>query len=169
MEQQIKGVEIKKLKFNVDERGMLMEILRRDDNVLIRDSESRRCKHASRFDIGQVYMTTVRPQIVKAWHYHEEQDDFMCCVNGTVKLVLYDNRDESSTLDTVNVFYMSVYNPILVKIPHGVYHGFMNIGDHQDAIIINCPNVPYNHTNPDEYRIDPHENQIPYNWEIQDG
>jgi dTDP-4-dehydrorhamnose 3,5-epimerase len=35
--------------------------------------------------------------------------------------------------------------------------------------VMNIPTAPYNRQNPDEYRIDPHVNNIPYGWERKDG
>jgi len=79
----IDGVKVKKLKIIPDERGRLMEILRSDDEAFKK--------------FGQVYMTTAKPGIAKAWHYHKKQDDNFTCVCGRMKLALYDARAGSPT------------------------------------------------------------------------
>jgi len=56
----------------------------------------------------------------------------------------------------------------LVNIPPGVYHGWMCVSE-REAIIINVPTEAYNYDNPDEYRLHPHDNDIPYRWERKDG
>jgi len=145
----IKDVEIKKLKLIPDERGRLMEILRSDESIFKR--------------FGQVYMTTAYPGVVKAWHYHKKQDDYFTCISGVMLLALYDARKDSPTYREINDFIISLDNPLLVKIPRFVYHGFKCIGD-KEAIVINVPTMPYNYKSPDEYRVDPFENDIPYNW-----
>lgn len=150
----IKDVKIKQLKVIPDERGRLMEILRSDDEVYKK--------------FGQVYMTTAYPGVVKAWHYHKMQDDHFAVVKGMLKLALYDNREGSPTLGEVNEFFMGESNPILLKIPQGVYHGFKGIGT-EEAIVINVVTKPYNRQEPDEYRLDPHDNDIPYDWKRRDG
>lgn len=150
----IKDVKIKQLKVIPDERGRLMEILRSDDEVYEK--------------FGQVYMTTAYPGVVKAWHYHKMQDDHFAVVKGMLKLALYDNREGSPTLGEVNEFFMGESNPILLKIPQGVYHGFKGIGT-EEAIVINVVTKPYNRQEPDEYRLDPHDNDIPYDWKRRDG
>ena len=150
----IDGVVVKKLKPIPDERGRLMEILRCDDPFLQK--------------FGQVYMTTAYPGVVKAWHYHKKQTDHFCCVKGTMKVVLYDDRESSPTRGEVNEFFMGEHNPILVVIPAGVYHGMKGVGT-EEAIIINTPTEPYNSAEPDEYRLDPFENDIPYDWGIKQG
>lgn len=150
----IDGVMVKKLKVIPDERGRLMEMLRSDEEIFEK--------------FGQVYMTTAYPGVVKAWHYHKVQEDHFAVVKGTMKLVLYDERDGSPTKGKINEFFMGEHNPILVKIPKGIYHGFKTVGE-QEAIVINVPTEPYNREKPDEYRLDPHDNHIPYSWDRKDG
>ena len=150
----IEGVKVKKLRVIPDARGRLMEVLRNDDDQFVR--------------FGQVYVTTAYPGMVKGWHYHKKQVDNFAVVKGMMKVVLYDDREGSSTRGEVNEFFMGDFNPILLTIPKGVVHGFKCIGDHE-SIVINCPSEVYNYDNPDEYRIDPHHNDIPYDWADKDG
>jgi dTDP-4-dehydrorhamnose 3,5-epimerase len=150
----IDGVKVKQLKIIPDERGRLMEILRSDDEIFEK--------------FGQVYMTTAYPGVVKAWHYHKMQDDHFSVVKGMLKLALYDGREGSATRGEVNEFFLGESNPILVKIPQGIYHGFKGIGT-EETLVINVVTMPYNRLEPDEYRIDPHDNDIPYDWSRRDG
>ncbi|MGB2768372.1 MAG: dTDP-4-dehydrorhamnose 3,5-epimerase family protein [Candidatus Zixiibacteriota bacterium] len=150
----IDGVVTRKLKVIPDERGRLMEILRSDDELF------------SRF--GQVYMTTAYPGVVKGWHYHKVQTDHIAVVKGMLKLVLYDNRDNSPTKGEINEFFLGEHNPVLVKIPPLVLHGFKCISE-EEAVCINVPSEVYSYDQPDEFRVDPHKNDIPYAWERKDG
>ena len=150
----IEGVKTKQLKVIPDERGRLMEMLRADDELFIK--------------FGQVYLTTAMPGVVKGWHYHKKQTDNMVVVKGMMKIVLYDSRETSPTKGEVNEFFMGVHNPILLQIPPSVFHGFKCVSD-EEAIVINCPTETYNYEDPDEFRIDPHNNDIPYKWERKDG
>jgi len=79
----IDGVKTKNLRVIPDERGRLMEILRSDDSLFL--------------NFGQVYVTTTYPGVVKAWHKHEKQTDNVACVQGMIKLVLYDPRENSTS------------------------------------------------------------------------
>lgn len=137
-----------------DERGRLMEILRNDDEIFLH--------------FGQVYITTTYPDVVKAWHLHKEQTDNVACVQGMIKLVLYDPREQSPTFKQINEFYMGVHNPLLLQIPKGVYHGWMCVSP-EEAIVVNIPTEHYDYENPDEFRLDPHDNDIPYDWRRKDG
>jgi len=57
---------------------------------------------------------------------------------------------------------------LLVQVPKGVYHGWKCISENE-AFVINCPTEPYNYSQPDEHRLDPHSSDIPYQWERKDG
>jgi len=146
----IKGVKVKRLKVIPDERGSLMEILRSDDKFFTK--------------FGQVYLTTAYPGVVKGWHYHKKQTDNMTVVKGMMKIVLYDSRKDSTTKGQINEFFVGEHNPILIKIPPFVCHGFKCISS-EEALVINIPTEVYNYRKPDEFRVDPQSKEIPYSWE----
>ena len=150
----IDGVVVKTLKPIADERGYLMEILRSDDPFFEK--------------FGQIYLTVVYPGVVKGWHYHKRQVDHFCVVKGMAKVVLYDDREGSKTQGEVNEFFMGEKNPILLRIPAGVLHGMKGIGT-EPAFIVNTPSEPYRHDDPDEFRVHPHDNEVPYSWDRRDG
>jgi dTDP-4-dehydrorhamnose 3,5-epimerase len=150
----IDGVRTKQLRVLADERGRLMEMLRSDDEIFLK--------------FGQVYLTTAYPGVVKAWHYHRNQTDHFVVVRGMMKVVLYDAREGSPTHGQVNEFFMGDWNPLLLQIPAGVYHGFKCISE-TEAIVVNTPTELYNYAEPDEYRVDPHSPDIPYDWSRKDG
>ncbi len=150
----IDGVTVRKLRVIPDERGYLMEMLRRD------------WPEFGKF--GQVYITAVYPGVVKGWHYHKIQTDHFICVAGMAKVVLYDGREGSPTQGEVNEFFMGHLNPILLKIPPGVMHGFKGISQEM-ALIVNVPTELYNYDNPDEYRVPPRTDEIPYDWARKEG
>jgi dTDP-4-dehydrorhamnose 3,5-epimerase len=146
------GVRHKSLKVIPDERGRLMEILRADDELFRK--------------FGQLYMTTAYPGVVKGWHFHKKQIDNFAVVKGTIKLVLYDSRPDSKTYREVNEFFMGEHNPILVQIPSMVLHGFKGVGL-EEAIVVNCPTEVYDYKEPDEFRVDAFNKEVPYDWDIK--
>ncbi len=150
----IEGVKTKPLRVIPDERGFLMEMLRSDDALFQK--------------FGQVYVSVAYPGVVKGWHYHKRQTDYFTIVKGMMKVVLYDQRKESPTFGELNEFFMGELNPVLLVIPPLVVHGMKAIGT-ESGYLVNCPTEPYDYNSPDEYRIDPHGGEIPYNWERKDG
>ena len=150
----IQDVEVKGLRVIPDERGRLMEIMRNDDELFK--------------NFGQVYITTTYPGIVKAWHFHKLQDDYVTCIHGMIKMALFDARKDSATYGEVNEFFIGEHNPKQILIPKGVYHGWKATID-KEAIIVNIPTEAYNYKSPDEFRLDPHDNSIPYDWQLKEG
>lgn len=141
----------KQLKQVADERGWLTEILRND------------WEHFQRF--GQVYVTAAYPHVVKAWHMHKKQTDYITCIKGMIKLVLCDGRGRSKTMNEINEFVIGEKNLVLVKIPPEVWHGFKAIAG-EYALILNVPTELYNYDKPDEYRLPPNTDKIPYDWKL---
>ncbi|MFQ6068744.1 MAG: dTDP-4-dehydrorhamnose 3,5-epimerase family protein [Candidatus Bathyarchaeia archaeon] len=147
----IQGVATRQLRVIADERGWLMEVLRRDWETFEK--------------FGQAYITAAYPQVVKAWHMHKKQTDNIACIKGMVKLVLYDARKNSKTKGEINEFVIGEKNPILVKIPPQVWHGFKTLSE-ETAIVMNVPTKLYNYKNPDEHRLPPDTDRISYDWKL---
>lgn len=150
----ILGLRVKPLHVVADERGRLVEVLRSDDPDFER--------------FGQVYVTTAYPGVVKAWHRHRRQTDFLAVISGMAKIGLYDGRSDSPTYGQTMEIYAGIYNPILVKIPPGVWHGFKCISD-EECIVVNVPTELYDRSKPDEERAEPHGGAIPFDWTRKDG
>jgi len=150
----IKDVVVKQLKIIPDDRGYLMEMMRKDWPEFMQFAQS--------------YMTACYPGVYKAWHYHKKQYDHFVCITGMAKVVLFDPRPDSPTRGKVNAFHMGQLNPILLRIPPFVYHGFTAEGG-QTAIIVNYPTELYNYAEPDEYRLPYNDPSIPYDWEVKHG
>ncbi|UCG57739.1 MAG: dTDP-4-dehydrorhamnose 3,5-epimerase family protein [Phycisphaerales bacterium] len=150
----IDGVAVRRARVICDERGRLGEIMRADDPWFEK--------------FGQAYFTTTYPGVVKAWHYHTRQTDHFYILRGTVKVGLYDERKDSPTSGTVNEIYLSEHSPGLLRIPPGVLHGWMCVGQ-TEAYVVNTVSEMYNYDDPDEFRVDPHDTNIPYDWTRKDG
>ncbi|MBI2135157.1 dTDP-4-dehydrorhamnose 3,5-epimerase family protein [Candidatus Woesearchaeota archaeon] len=150
----IEGVKVKKLKKIADYRGFLMEMLRDDDDFYVK--------------FGQVYMTVCNPGIVKAWHYHKKQSDNFVIIRGKGRIGLYDGREGSKTKGKAMEFTVDENNPILVFIPPGVLHGYETIGN-EPCYLINCVTEHYDYGHPDEHRVDPFDNDIPFKWNNKKG
>ena len=150
----IDGVAVRSARVLPDERGRLGEIMRADDPWFEK--------------FGQVYFTTTYPGVVKAWHYHKKQTDHFYVIRGVVKIALCDQREDSPSYGVVNELYLGEHNPGLLRIPPGVAHGWMCVSD-CEAYILNVVSEMYDYASPDEYRTDPHDNDIPYDWARKDG
>ena len=149
----IHEVKVKRLRVVPDERGWLMEVLRKDDELFR--------------SFGQVYVSATYPGVVKGWHRHERQTDSFACLAGAIKLVLVDTRDGSPTQGAIDEFFLGPHNPLLVQIPRLVYHGWKCISL-EPSLVVNVPDEPYDRAHPDEQRLAPH-GTLPYDWSRRDG
>lgn len=146
----IDGVLVIPLKQIPDERGKIMHMLRADDS------------HFEKF--GEIYFSVVYPGIIKGWHLHKKIALNYTVVSGMIKLVLYDQRENSSTKGELMELFIGEDNYVLVHIPPGVVNGFKGIGT-KPAIVANCATEPHD---PDEIvRIDPFSKEIPYDWSLK--
>lgn len=149
----IEGVKVKKLVKHCDDRGFFTELVRDDEPELL-----------SRF--GQASCSMSYPGVIKAFHYHEKQDDLWFFPSGNAQVVLYDLRAGSSTKGETDVYYMGEENPIMLLIPKGVAHGYRVLGQ-RPATIIYFTTESYNPKNPDEKRINWDDSKIGFSWETE--
>jgi dTDP-4-dehydrorhamnose 3,5-epimerase len=110
----IRDVQCKPLKVIADDRGCFMEIVREDDPFFTR--------------FGQSNFTITYPGVVKAWHWHREQDDLWFVTSGMAQVGLHDLREDSPTRGQTDVFYLGDQNRALLFIPRGVAHGYRVLG-----------------------------------------
>jgi dTDP-4-dehydrorhamnose 3,5-epimerase len=113
--------------------------------------------------VAQVFHLRIRSGGLSAWHCHLRTVDRLFAVAGSVKFVLFDDREESTTRGRVNEFNVGEERPALIVVPEGVWHGVQNL-DAVPASIINMPTHAYTYEDPDHYRLPPDSPGIPYTW-----
>jgi dTDP-4-dehydrorhamnose 3,5-epimerase len=148
----IDGVVARPLRQICDERGKVMHMLRADD------------PHFERF--GEIYFSVVFPGAIKAWHLHTEMTLNYAVPSGRIKLVVFDDRDDSPTRGELQEVFTGEDAYALVTVPSGLWNGFTGVGP-APAIVANCATVPHD---PDEIvRLDPFSPKIPYRWDLPHG
>jgi dTDP-4-dehydrorhamnose 3,5-epimerase len=95
-------------------------------------------------------------------------DDRYCLLSGELFLVLFDDRVGSVTRGLVAKIFLSEYRRQLINIPSGVWHANQNIGM-KDVVVVNFPTAPYNHAQPDKYRLPLDTDKIPYRFKQTRG
>ncbi len=116
--------------------------------------------HFARF--GEIYFSTVYAGVVKAWKNHRRMTANYACIHGRIKIVLYDDREESATKGGVLEVVVGPEEYALVVIPPGIWHGFQGLAE-PVSILANCATEPHD---PDELdRLDPYSTDVPYDWE----
>lgn len=112
---------------------------------------------------GHIIHVNLYPGAISAWHCHEMQTDCFFVIHGMVRLVLFDDREGSKTRGLLNSFRLGAIDPCLVRIPTKVWHGVKNIGT-EHSIFLNMTDRVYCYENPDEWRLPPDTDKIPYDF-----
>jgi dTDP-4-dehydrorhamnose 3,5-epimerase len=146
----IEGVRILPLRRIPDERGTIFHMLRRDDPHFV--------------EFGEIYFTSIFPNVVKGWHKHSEMTLNYACIFGRIKLVLYDDRPGSTTSGTVQEVFLGPDNYALVTIEPDIWNGLKGMSEPY-AIVANCCTHPHDPSR--TTRLDPFDNHIPYDWAVR--
>ncbi len=143
----IEGVAITPLRQITDDRGKVMHMLRADSPVFQQ--------------FGEIYFSCINPKAIKAWKLHRRMTLNYAVLHGRVRLVLYDDRDGSSTRGEVQEFLLGEDNYCLVTVPPKIWNGFEGISE-EFAIVANCATLPHD---PNEVeRRSAFDPGIPYSW-----
>ena len=148
----IHGVKVIPLRQIAVERGKIMHMMKATD------------PHFENF--GEIYFSCAWPDAVKAWHVHKSMTINNTVICGRAKLVIFDCRPASPTNGELMELFIGEDNYSLVQIPPGLANGYKAYGDKM-VILANCATEPHD---PDEMiRIDPFDNDIPYDWNLRHG
>jgi dTDP-4-dehydrorhamnose 3,5-epimerase len=117
--------------------------------------------------IVQVNLTVTFPGRIRAWGIHRRTVDRLFAATGSLCIVCYDGRRDSTTFGSINEFMLGERNQGLVIIPPGVFHGWKNIGS-DEAMIVSMPSELYDHSGPDRWELrwdsDEARRIIPFEW-----
>jgi dTDP-4-dehydrorhamnose 3,5-epimerase len=115
--------------------------------------------------IEHMIHVSLRPHAISAWHCHLVQTDHVFVTDGTLRLALYDDREQSATRGKLNVLLLSRLDPRLVVIPPGVWHGLQNVEGSASGFV-NFFDHAYCYEDPDEWRLPWDTAEIPYRFPV---
>ena len=128
---EIEGVIIKQLTKFPNERGFLVETFRIDNLP-------------SKLRPVMSYVSYTKPGVARGPHEHMEQTDIFCFMGpGNFKIKLWDNRKGSKTFRCCKEIIGGEDNPLRIIVPPGVVHGYRNISEEADGMVINYPDKLY--------------------------
>jgi dTDP-4-dehydrorhamnose 3,5-epimerase len=146
----INGVKVREVKNVLKNNGYLTEIYRSEWEL-------------DDLPVHQVFQVTLNPGGISAWHAHMLTTDRLFVNNGTIKVVLYDAREDSPTFGQINEFRSGNLRPMLIVVPPGVWHGVYNYG-HSQANLLNIVDQAYIYEDPDHWRLPSDSEEIPYRF-----
>ena len=137
-------VTVTELTVNVDDRGELYEVLRRDAPEFV--------------EFGQAYIVRSRqPGTVRAWHRHAVMWDAFCIVAGSALFQFVDDVPGGPSADGYPAERGRPYRitasdrkPVVLHVPPGVWHGWASL--EPNTLLLSIATQPYNAEEPDEER-----------------
>lgn len=111
---------------------------------------------------GQVNFSVQYPGVIKAWHRHDHQTDFWCCLTGHLKTGVFRESDGTGW-----VHVMGEKKPGVLVIPTPLWHGAACVGPTASGLLYYVTNQ-YNPAQPDEHRR-AWNSVADFPWEVQHG
>ncbi|MFX0149871.1 MAG: dTDP-4-dehydrorhamnose 3,5-epimerase family protein [Candidatus Hodarchaeota archaeon] len=137
----IDGIKIRDLIKHVDERGFFSELMREDWKDLLETDSM------VQFNLSYSY-----PHIVRAWHRHyRNQVDYFICIEGSIKVCAYDDREDSETYGEIDEIVLSSERLRVARIPGILWHGYKALGTQPSKLLYGV-NMLYDYDDPDEER-----------------
>ena len=92
MSSTIEGVKVIPLRRIPDERGTIFHMLKKTDPHFV--------------EFGEIYFSKIYQDAIKAWHIHEIMTLNYTCIQGMIKLVIFDDRESSPTKGNLMEIFM---------------------------------------------------------------
>lgn len=154
------GIKVRDINKLPDERGFFAEVFRSDWHDLL-DGDT----------VMQANISLTYPGVIRAWHKHRRgQVDYFIVLRGALKIVAYDDDEDSSTRGQLCELILSSERLQIARIPGRYWHGFKAIAPEPTLTLYFVTRL-YDYLSPDEERrpwndpsiIDPRTGK-PYDW-----
>lgn len=134
----IEGVRISEREKHLDERGYFAEIFRDDSSD----------DHLLQINLAYSY-----PGIIRAWHRHNKgQNDYFVCLDGSIKICVYDDRDGSPTKGELDEIVLNGKERLqAARVVGSCWHGYKVVSS-SPALVVYGVSRLYDSKAPDEER-----------------
>jgi len=144
----IEGVVLTPLKQIKDERGAVFHVMKSSE------------KQFNKF--GEAYFSKINNNVIKGWKFHKEMKQNFCVPFGKLKLVLFDNRENSKSKGLINEIILDdSKNYKRVTIPKNIWYSFKCHSDPY-CLLLNISNIE--HDPLESKTLDINSTKIPYSW-----
>ena len=110
---------------------------------------------------GEAYFSIIEPNQLKAWKRHSIMTLNLVVPVGTIRFVIYDDRDASSSFGQFQEVTISRKHYSRLTVPPNLWMGFQCIGD-EAAMLLNIANIPHNPEEVNRKEID----EIKFDWSL---
>ncbi len=146
----IDGVRLHEMHNIITRNGITTEIVRPEWDI-------------GRLPIAHLIHVQLRGHAVSAWHCHHLQTDRIFVTDGALRIVLFDDREDSPTRGKLDVLHLGRARPATLLVPPFVWHGFQNL-EGTTGGFVNFFDRAYCYENPDEWRLPEDTDVIPYRF-----
>lgn len=114
-------------------------------------------------EFGEVYITQIEPRQVKGWKRHNRYVLNIVVIVGSVKFVLYDDREDSSAKGQFEEIILSPYsNYQRLTIAPGIWMAFAGDDNRMPSMLMDLIPELYDPNEADKKDL----NEIPYNFNL---
>ena len=110
---------------------------------------------------GEVYFSSIEPKVIKAWKRHKEMTLNLIVPVGTIRFVIYDDREASTSYNCFYEVTLSKENYYRLTVPPMVWMGFQCVGN-VEAMVLNIASIPHQTNEVDKKEI----KDILFNWKL---
>ena len=118
----IKGVFLKKIISNNDNRGFFREIFK--DEISFTTKKFKQISHSY-----------IKKNVIKGWHLHRKQSQWNYLLKGRIRVYLYDTRIKSQTFKKHDVININSKEDMMIYFfPPGIAHGYVALSTENHMI-----------------------------------
>ena len=111
---------------------------------------------------GEAYFSTIGSSSIKAWKRHNTMALNLVVPIGTIRFVIYDDRDDSLSYDRFYEVTLSRENYFRLTVPPKVWMGFQCVSN-ETSMLLNIANIPHDPNEADKKEIE----EIMYDWSLK--
>ena len=104
----------------------------------------------------QINYSILYPGIYKAWHRHQNQDDFFCVLKGMAQVGVINKEGKAKK------YFLGEHNPMVLHIEAGEWHGLTAVGNEPCGLLY-LVTKRYDPNAPDEERL-PYTEFVGHDW-----
>jgi len=108
---------------------------------------------------GECYFSTIESGAIKGWKLHREMVLNLVVPIGSVRFVIFDDREDSEPICQFSDFVLSRNNYGRLTVPEKLWVGFQGV-DEQDSLILNIASIPHCPDEVERKMLD----EIDYSW-----
>ena len=110
--------------------------------------------------LGEAYFSTINTGSVKGWKKHKKMTLNLVVISGSVKFIIYDDRDNSNSKENFFKVELSLSNFKRLTVPPGLWLAFKGVSNKKN-IILNIADIEHDTQEIEKLDL----GKINFNWD----